>query len=80
MSTIINTPQRTDDSSSSLGLLIGIIFAIAIISLFFFYAVPAIRNNTIPASQQPSQSSTLDVNVKLPASSEGKTTQTSQPQ
>ena len=68
MATIINNPSdrsdRVDDSGSGAGLIVGIIFGIIIIALFFMYALPAIRNNSA-TTNQPNPNS-VDVNVQLP--------------
>ena len=66
MATIINTPQRSEDSG--LGMVIGIIFALLLIGLFFFYAVPAIRTN-MSSTQGQTPNNTLDVNLTVPSQS-----------
>lgn len=67
MATIINTPQRSEDSG--LGMVIGIIFALVLIGLFFFYAVPAIRTNMVGTQTQTTPNNTIDVNLTVPSQS-----------
>lgn len=63
MTTIINTPGKGDGADSGVGVMLVVIVLIVVAGLFFMYALPAIRaNNTAP------QNSSIDVNVKLPAS------------
>ncbi len=66
MATVINNPghvERSDSAAdSTLGILMAVIVLFVIATLFFVYALPAIR-----ASNATPQNSTIDVNVKTPA-------------
>lgn len=57
MTTIINTPGNTEDSG--IAIIIGVLVAIIVITLFFLYGLPAIRG-TSPQSSN----STVDINIK----------------
>ena len=50
MTTVINTPSSGQSSDSGLGLVIGVIVAIAIVALFFIYGLPAIRQSNQPST------------------------------
>ena len=67
MTTVINTPGTTQESSG-VGLVVGVIVAIVIVALFLMYGLPALRgtandgggtNINIPEK--------VDVNVQGPA-------------
>jgi len=60
MATVINNPGDSDGGSGA-GLIVGILFGIIVIALFFLYALPAIRG--ADTAKQPNS---IDVNVKLP--------------
>lgn len=45
MTTIVNTPPSVESSDSGLGLILGIMIAIALIAIFFVYGLPALRQN-----------------------------------
>lgn len=63
MTTIVNTPPSGENSGSGMGMVFGVIIAIVLIALFFIYALPAMRTNTVP---QSGDNGDIDVNVKLP--------------
>lgn len=65
MSTVINNPGGSGDSSSGAGWVVGVIVAIIIVVLFFLFALPALRDNKNDAG--------LNVNVDLPGGSGGGT-------
>ena len=67
MTTIVNTP-RSGESDSGLGLILGIIIAIALVVLFIVYGLPALRNNQAPAEQPGT-----NINVTLPSDNSGNT-------
>ena len=48
MTTIINTPPSGSNSDSGLGLILGVLIAIALVALFFVYGLPAIRKSQTP--------------------------------
>ncbi len=48
MTTVINTPGGQSDSG--FGSVLGVILAIALVVLFFVYALPALRGNDKPAT------------------------------
>ncbi len=60
MTTIINTPPS--ESGSVMELILGIVAVTAIITLFFVYALPAIRN----MSQQQAEPTTINVEIPTP--------------
>ncbi len=60
MATVINNPDHSG-SDSGVGLIVGILIAVVVIFLFFFYGLPAMRNN----QAAPSDGS-IDVNVDMP--------------
>jgi len=62
MTTVINTPQPADDSSNSMGMIIGFVALILIGYLFFVYGLPAIKQ--VQTGTQINVPSTIDVNVK----------------
>lgn len=43
MTTIVNTPPATNDSSSVIGMIFGLIILAVLGYLFFVYGIPAIR-------------------------------------
>ena len=57
MSTIINTPASGERSDSGLGLILAVIVAIALVTLFLFYGLPALRNN----GNQPTNTNVITV-------------------
>lgn len=61
MTTIINTPPTKESSDSGLGVILGIIVALIIVALFFFYGLPAIRG-----SSAAPEADSVNVNVQLP--------------
>ncbi len=65
MTTIVNTP-RGESTDSSLGLILGVIIAIALVVLFFVYGLPALRQG----QSQPNGGNT-DINVTLPGGGTG---------
>lgn len=44
MTTVINTPQPTNDSSNNMGMIVGLVVLIVFGFLFFIYGLPALRN------------------------------------
>lgn len=64
MTTIVNTPSQ-NDSSSGVGMVIGLVLVLVIGYLFFVYGLPAMRNTKVgtPEINVPSQ---IDVNVNQP--------------
>jgi hypothetical protein len=62
MTTVINNPGK-EDSSSATGIIISIIILVVVAGLFVVYVLPRIRN-----SGGAKDNSSIDVNVKLPAS------------
>lgn len=61
MNTIINNPPSSSDGSeSAVGMVLGIVLVLVLIILFFVYALPALRGNTEPVSDN------VNVNVQLP--------------
>ncbi len=63
MTTVINTPQPSNDSSGGTGIIIGLVVLVVFGSLFFVYGIPAIRQMTVgtPQINIPNQ---IDVNIK----------------
>lgn len=61
MTTVINNPGD-GDSSSAMGVIVGIIVVIILGALFFMYALPAIRGGAAPQDD----SGSLNINVDLP--------------
>ena len=59
MATIINTPRDTSNESSGVGMIIGILVALALVALFLVYGLPQLQTTGTP------QGST-EVNVDLP--------------
>lgn len=43
MTTVINNPGG--EGGSGVGIIVGVVLAIAIIAIFFIYGLPALRNN-----------------------------------
>lgn len=63
MTTIINTPQPSNDSSSGMGMVIGLVVLVVIGFLFFVYGLPALRQMRL-GNPQINVPSSIDVNVK----------------
>ncbi|MDQ5957975.1 MAG: hypothetical protein QG665_316 [Patescibacteria group bacterium] len=61
MTTIINTPPTGDSADSGMGLVLGIVLALILVVLFFVHALPALRDNTPPKTDN------IDINVQVPA-------------
>lgn len=59
MATIVNNPGNTN-SGNGLGMIVGLIVALAIILLFFVYVLPVLRQAGAPQVTIPSK---VDVNV-----------------
>lgn len=59
MTTVVNNPGGSGEGAG-LGLVAGIIISIAVVALFFVFALPAIRGNQAPKDDS------IDVNIKLP--------------
>jgi hypothetical protein len=65
MTTVVNNPGGTDTANSGMGFLMGIILLLAVLFLFFYFGLPAIRGATrAPQINVPGQ---IDVNVDTPA-------------
>lgn len=66
MTTVINTPQGSNDGSNGMGMIIGVIALVVVLFLFFVYGMPYFRGNTqqnnasVPAIQVPDK---IDVNI-----------------
>ncbi len=69
MTTVINTPSSGQSSDSGLGLIVGVIIALALVALFFFYGLPAIRNN----SNNPGNTNVITVPLPGPTGATGAT-------
>lgn len=63
MATIVNNPTPTNESSSGMGFLFGIILLIVVALLFFYYGLPALQNVSQPQVSVPGE---IDVNVNTP--------------
>lgn len=63
MTTVINTPQPSNDSNNGMGMIIGLVVLVVFGLLFFVYAIPALRNMRI-GTPQINVPSSIDVNVK----------------
>jgi hypothetical protein len=63
MTTIINTPQPTSDSSGGMGMIIGFVVLVIFGLLFFVYGLPALRNMRL-GNPQINVPSSIDVNIK----------------
>ncbi len=61
MTTIINTPPTGDSADSGMGLVLGIILALILGVLFFVYALPTLRDDTPPKTDN------IDINVQVPS-------------
>lgn len=66
MATIINTPGNGNDSSG-VGVVAGVIIALALVGLFIVFVLPGIRNNKAPADTDTG----VDVNVNVPDGQQG---------
>lgn len=62
MATIVNNPPASNDSSGSMGMIVGLIVLVIVAYLFFVYGLPAIQHMQvgIPQINIPSK---IDVNV-----------------
>jgi len=60
MTTIVNTPPNSESSSSGAGIVIGVIASFVLVVLFFIFALPAIRANMAPKSDN------ININIELP--------------
>ncbi|MDO8667962.1 MAG: hypothetical protein Q7K35_02575 [bacterium] len=64
MTTVINNPSGGgSENSSSLGIIFGVIIAIVLIGLFFFYGLPALRRAGTGSATNPSQPSGPTINI-----------------
>lgn len=59
MATIINNPSG---EGSGIGIILGVILALAVIGIFFVYGLPAMRGNPAPADS----SNGASINIELP--------------
>ncbi len=64
MATIINTPPSGDSSDSGAGIVLGVIVALVLITLFLVYVLPTFRS---APSQSQSTPNGINVNVTLPS-------------
>ncbi len=62
MTTIVNNPPSSDNSSGPIGLIIGLIVLIVLGYLFFVYGLPAIQNMHW-GQTQVNIPSKIDVNI-----------------
>ena len=62
MTTVINTPQPSNDSSGGMGMIIGLVVLVVFGFLFFVYGLPAIRQ--MGSGTQLNIPSEIDVNIK----------------
>ena len=69
MTTIVNTPPSGDSSDSGLGLILGVIIAIALIALFFVYGFPVLRQS----NNQPNGTNIITIPVPGPTGATGAT-------
>ncbi len=67
MTTIVNTPPSGESSDSGLGLILGVVVAIALIALFFVFGLPVLRQN----SNQSGNTNTIVVPIRGPAGATG---------
>jgi len=65
MTTIVNTPAPSNDSSSGMGMIIGLIVLIVVAYLFIVFGLPAIRGMQVGAPQINIPSK-IDVNIQQP--------------
>ena len=66
MTTVINNPgEGSNDNSSGMGIIFGVIIAIILIALFFVYGLPALRrtNQAQPSGPTINVPETIDINV-----------------
>lgn len=63
MTTIVNTPAPSNDSSGGMGMIIGLIVLIVVAYLFFVFGLPAISQMQI-GTPQINVPSSIDVNIK----------------
>lgn len=62
MTTVINTPQPANDSSGSMGMIIGFVVLVIFGFFFFVYGLPALRNMRL-GNPQINIPDKIDVNV-----------------
>jgi len=60
MTTVINNPGDSSNDSSGVGAVVGVVFALILIALFFVYLLPMIQNQT------PATTSTTEIQVNIP--------------
>lgn len=60
MATIVNNPGNSE-SGNGMGMIVGIIFILIIVFLFFIYGLPMIRQSSTPQVNVPEK---IDVNVQ----------------
>ncbi len=68
MTTIVNTPPSNDNGDSGLGIILGVILTLVVITLFFVYVLPTLRSNTANP-----RIDTVNIDVKLPTPAPGST-------
>lgn len=66
MTTVVNNPSPSGDSSGGLGNLIAVLTLLALGVLFFVYGLPALRSATAPSSPQINVPEEVDVNINQP--------------
>ena len=65
MTTVVNNPPPSNDSSGGIGMIIGLIVLIVAVYLFFVYGLPAIQNVQLGTPQiKINVPSKIDVNVQ----------------
>lgn len=64
MTTVINTPPSGNNSDSGSGIILGVIVALILVTLFFIYVLPVLRTNMNTAPKNDS----MNINVTLPTS------------
>lgn len=60
MTTIVNNPPSSDNSSGIVGMVVGVIVLLVLLYLGYIYGLPAIRQMGTPQINIPSK---IDVNV-----------------
>lgn len=62
MTTIVNSPQPSNDSGGLVGLIIGLILVLVIVYVVIVYGIPAVQNMQLggPQINVPSK---IDVNI-----------------
>ena len=61
MTTVVNNPPPSNDSGSSMGMMIGLVVFVALGYLFFVYGLPALRQTQVPQINIPDK---IDITVE----------------